>query len=276
LLRKRAADRAPARDPPGPAFELNMFKISLDTGRSLPYKLNMFKTAPTEKGEQTRTAIFESALSLFRERGFDSTTMRDVAAHAGVALGGAYYYFPSKEAIIQEYYGVVQAAHNRAVVQALATGKLDLRERLRFALQSKLDIVAQDRRLLGVIFRYSGEPDHPLSCLGPATAETRRESIEVFSRAIGGERLPKDLRELLPVALWALQMGLLLLFLYDESPHQRRTRRVLEGTLDLTMRLLSLAKFPMLKPIRGKVLDMLRDNDLLPAFEIAPSASIEM
>jgi|SRR5579862_5325361 len=227
----------------------------------------MFKTTATEKGEVTRKAIFESALALFRERGFDATTMRDVAAQAGVALGAAYYYFPSKEAIIQAYYGVVQAEHSRRVAEALAGGGMNLRQRLRYVLQTKFDILENDRRLLGVIFRYTGEPDHPLSCLGPATAGTRRESVEVFSRAVGDERLPKDLQLLLPVALWALHMGLLILFIYDESPGQKRTQRVLDGTLDLSMRLLALAKFPMWKPIRSKVLAMLRDNDLLPEFQ---------
>jgi AcrR family transcriptional regulator len=231
----------------------------------------MFKNAPTEKGEQTRTAIFECALQLFREKGFDATTMRDVAAQAGVALGGAYYYFPSKEAIIQAYYEVVQAEHDRRVLLALADKKLDLRARIQFAMQSKFDILKNDRKLLGVVFRYTGEPDHPLSCLSAGTAHIRRESIEIFSRAIGDEKLPKDLRQLLPVALWALQMGLLILFIYDTSPNQQRTRRLTDGALDLTVRLLSLAKFPMLKAIRTKALDLLRDNDLLPDFEIVPS-----
>ncbi len=233
----------------------------------------MFKNAPTGKGEQTRTAIFESALQLFREKGFDATTMRDVAAQAGVALGGAYYYFPSKEAIIQAYYEVVQAEHHRRVRLALADRKLDLKARIQLAMESKFDIVQNDRKLLGVVFRYTGEPDHPLSCLGAGTAQIRKESIELFSRAIGAEQLPKDLRQLLPIALWALQMGLLILFLYDDSTNQRRTRRLMEGALDLTVRLLSLAKFSVLKPIRSKVLNLLRDNDLLPDFEIVASQS---
>jgi AcrR family transcriptional regulator len=231
----------------------------------------MFKNAPTEKGEQTRTSIFECALQLFREKGFDATTMRDVAAQAGVALGGAYYYFPSKEAIVQAYYEVVQAEHNRRVRTALADHRLDLKARIQFAMQSKLDIVRNDRKLLGVVFRYTGEPDHPLSCLSTGTTHIRRESIEVFSRAIGEEKLPKDLRQLLPVALWALQMGLLILLIYDNSPNQQRTRRLMEGALDLTVRLLSLAKLSVLKPIRGKVINLLRENDLLPDFEIVAS-----
>ena len=61
----------------------------------------MFKSQPsTAKGEQTRTAIFETALELFRDRGFDRTTMQDIAVAAGVAKSAAYYYFPSKEAAL--------------------------------------------------------------------------------------------------------------------------------------------------------------------------------
>jgi len=59
-------------------------------------------------------------------------------------------------------------------------------------------------------------------------------------------------------------MGLLILFLYDKSPGQRRTRRLADGALDLTLKLLVLAKLPVLKPIRSKVLALLRDADLLP------------
>lgn len=230
---------------------------------------NIAAHADTDRGEHTRNAIFQGALKLFRGKGFEATTMREIAADAGVALGAAYYYFPSKEAIIQAYYEVVQAEHNRLVTEALLTQKTDLKERIQFALRSKLDIVQNDRKLLGVVFRYSGEPDHPLSCLGPATAKTRRESIEVFSRAIAEERLPKDLQKLLPIALWALQMGVLILFVYDDSPNQARTRKLVDGALDLTVRILTLAKNPLLKPIRNRVLNLLRDSDLLPDFEFA-------
>ena len=229
----------------------------------------MFKIAlPTEKGGLTRRSIFESALELFRDKGFEVTTMRDVAAKAGVALGAAYYYFPSKEAIIQSYYEVVQTEHTRRVRDALASRKMDLKQRIRLVMQSKLDILENDRKLLGVVFRYSGEPEHPLSCLGPATAKIRRESIEVFSLAIGEDRLRRDLQQLLPIALWALQMGILILFIYDESPDQKRTRKLVDGAVDLTIRFLSLAKNPLLRPIRNKVLSLLRETELLPDFEL--------
>jgi len=229
----------------------------------------MFKNVlSTGKGALTRRTIFDNALQLFRDNGLEATTMRDVAAKAGVALGAAYYYFPSKEAIIQSYYEIVQEEHTRRVRDALASRKMDLKQRIQLAMRSKLDIVENDRELLGLVFRYSGEPENPLSCLGPATAKIRRESIAVFSLAIGEERLPRDLRQLLPIALWALQMGFLILFIYDDSPNQERTRKLVDGALDLTMRFLSLAKNPLLRPIRNKVLSILREAELLPDFEL--------
>src|SRR5881398_3229743 len=58
----------------------------------------------TAKAEETRERILDAALTLFRERGFDETTMRDIAAAAGVATGAAYYYFRSKEELVMAFY----------------------------------------------------------------------------------------------------------------------------------------------------------------------------
>lgn len=226
--------------------------------------LAMVKKEPvTGKGEQTQRQIFESALELFREKGFDSTTMQEIASHAEVVKSAAYYYFPSKEAIIQAYYEVLQAEQERVCAEAFASG-MRLRARLGVAMHAKFDLVRNDRKLLGVVFRYTGEPNHPLSCLGRGTAEIRLRSTEIFKDAIVTEKLPKDLQELLPVALWALQMGLLVMFLYDSSQDQARTRRMADGALDLTVKLLSLAKLPVLKPLRTKILTLLREAELLP------------
>lgn len=225
----------------------------------------MFKSKlATDKGEKTRQHIFECALEVFREKGFDQTTMQDVALRADVAKSAAYYYFPSKEAIIHAYYEAVQSEQEAICAKVFETN-LRLKPRLASAMHSKFDLARNDRMLLGVVFRYTGEPDHPLSCLGRGTAEIRRRSIDVFRNAIARERLPKDLEELLPIALWSLQMGLLILFLYDNSPGQRRTRRLADGALDLALKLLTLVKLPVLKPVRGRILALLREADLLSA-----------
>src|SRR5213592_977805 len=178
----------------------------------------MFKEAagravPQRAGsEETRRQILETALALFRERGFEETTIRDIAGRAGLSLGAAYYYFRSKEAIVGAYYDYIQEEH-QARARAAFDNTGNFRERLRAALHTKIDILQDDRRLLRALFRYGGEPDHPLSWFGPATRDQRLCSIDVFAEALAGEKLPDDVREAAPTLLWTLHMGVLLYFL---------------------------------------------------------------
>ncbi len=223
----------------------------------------MFNVLTTRKhSAQTRSQILNAALGLFRERGLEAATMREVAKKAGVALGAAYYYFPSKDAIVQEYYDAVGDEHSARVQAAFQSGDLDLEGRLRAVFHLKLEILRGDRRLLGALFRYTGEPEHPLSAFGPATLTNRHKSIDVFRRGLAGEKLPDDLAEALPPMLWALHMLMLLYFLYDDSPEQARTHRLIDSSISLFVRLLTLARLPLLKPFRGGLSALLRDAGL--------------
>ena len=60
--------------------------------------------AKTAKAEQTRRHILDTALELFTSKGYDETTMRDIAAAADCSLGLAYRYFENKQALILELY----------------------------------------------------------------------------------------------------------------------------------------------------------------------------
>jgi AcrR family transcriptional regulator len=51
------------------------------------------------KGEVTRLAIEEAALALFMDQGYHATSMRQIADQAGLALGGIYNHFSSKDDI---------------------------------------------------------------------------------------------------------------------------------------------------------------------------------
>ena len=56
---------------------------------------------PSSKGERTSQAILEAAYLLFLEQGFHATSMRQIAKRAGLALGGIYNHFESKEQIFE-------------------------------------------------------------------------------------------------------------------------------------------------------------------------------
>ncbi len=54
---------------------------------------------PTTKGERTRAVLLDAAKRLFVSQGFHGTSMRAIADEAGLALGGIYNHFGSKEDI---------------------------------------------------------------------------------------------------------------------------------------------------------------------------------
>lgn len=228
-----------------------MFK----TGRALPQRAD---------SEQTRNLIFTTALRLFRDQGFDPTTMRDIAARAGMSLGSTYYYFPSKESIVAAYYDHVQDQHRQRALAAFAA-HTTLKERLRAAYHTKLDVMREDQGLLRALFRFGGDPGHPLSWFGPASRAERHASMQVFAAAVEGQRLPDDIQAAAPTLLWTLHMGVLLYFLYDSSDGFRKTRRLVDAAVDFVVDARRIATLPLMRPVRRRVFTILQDAGLLAA-----------
>jgi len=213
----------------------------------------------TPKAEETRERIVDAALALFRDKGFDETTMRDIASAAGVATGAAYYYFRSKEELVMAFYSRT-AEEARTLLPPAVERSKDLRKRLRAVLDVKFEQFAEHRRLLIAIVRIGIDPLHPLSPFGRETQPMREESIDTFRAAIDGSntKIPKDLHDDLPRLLWMYQMGLILFWMFDQSKDQRRTRLLVDGTLDLMIRLIQLGSLPLMGPLRKKLVGLLR------------------
>ncbi|MCX7572256.1 helix-turn-helix domain containing protein [Tumebacillus sp. DT12] len=60
-------------------------------------------TRRERKKRETRSKIFHTAMKLFQERGFDTTTIDMIAEMADVARGTVFLHFPSKEAILAHW-----------------------------------------------------------------------------------------------------------------------------------------------------------------------------
>jgi AcrR family transcriptional regulator len=209
------------------------------------------------KSEETRLRILDAALALFRERGFDAATMRDIAAQAGVATGAAYYYFSSKDAIVLAFYE--RATREMASQEEdVLTGSKDLRSRLAGILEIKLRYFEPSRRLLTALAGHV-DPAHPLSPFSQETREIRERDIAMFERAIAGSRqhIPKDLKAALPGLIWMYQMGLILYWIHDHSPGQRKTAALVEKSLRVVVRLIQLSALPLVRPLRRQVLELL-------------------
>lgn len=220
------------------------------------YAVIVIAAAPiASKGERTRERILDVALGLFRQHGYEATTMRMIAAAADVSLGNSYYYFPSKDHLVQAFY----AQMHTDLVEA-CRGTLDeqvgLRARLRLVMRARLDVLRPYHAVSGTLFRTASDPQSPLNPFSDASGPTRRASIDFLEAVIAGStaRLPRDVAPTLPHLLWLYELGLVLFWVHDRSTEQRRSYELVDDTTDAIVRLLSLANLPGLRTIRKRML----------------------
>ncbi|MDN4159749.1 TetR/AcrR family transcriptional regulator [Nocardioides abyssi] len=206
------------------------------------------------KAEQTRTAIAEAAMRLFRAEGYDRTTMRAIAREAGVSVGNAYYYFGSKEHLVQAFYDRMQVEHAAAAERVLAEERT-FEARLRGVLLAWLDVARPHHAFAGQFFRNAADPASPLSPFSPESAPAREASVAVFEQVVAGSdlKVAAGLRRELPELLWLAQMGVVLFWVYDTSPDQQRSRVLVERVVPVVDRLARLSRLPV---VRGVVDDV--------------------
>jgi AcrR family transcriptional regulator len=210
----------------------------------------------TAKSDETRARILAAAMDLFRRQGFEETTMREIATGAGVATGAAYYYFDSKDSIVLAFYDQ-SIQEMEPLLEAALAGTKDLKGRVGALLEVKFQYFEPNRRLLGTLAAHA-DPEHRLSPFSAQTLEMRQRDMKFFERALEGSRIKVsgDLGRHLPRILWMYQMGLILFWIYDRSEAQRRTRALVEKSLGIVVRLIKVSEFPLLRPVRRMVVDL--------------------
>lgn len=215
----------------------------------------MSEPAAPSKAEQTRTTIRDAAIRLFLRDGYDGTTMRAIAQEAGVSVGNAYYYFASKEHLIQAYYDGLQVQHAEAAAAVLERERA-FEPRLRGVLEAWLDVAASSHVFAGQFFKNAAEPTSPLSPFSPESAPAREASTDLYRRVVEGAdlKLAPALRRELPELLWLMQMGVVLFWVHDQSPDQARSRALVRRTTPLVEKLVRLSRLPGL---RGVVDDLI-------------------
>lgn len=211
------------------------------------------------KSEQTRQKVAAAALRMFREIGFEKTTMRGIAAEAGVSVGNAYYYFASKDDLVHELYIQVQAEHAALASEAL-DGTASLADRLKATLHAGLDVMAPYHRFGADFVATAIRPTSPVNPFSAGSTPAREASLDIFRNTVAGARpaVPKKLRGDLPELLWLCYMGITLFWVYDTSEGQRRTRKLVDGAAPLVARGLALARIPGVSKVLDDVLDLSR------------------
>jgi AcrR family transcriptional regulator len=211
------------------------------------------------KSDDTRAKITETAIGSFRERGYDQTTIRLIADEAGISVGNAYYYFPTKNHLVQELYLRVQGDHLERVHAAFGSST-DLAKRLEVALLCGLDATGPYHGSAPEFLAAAIAPTSAVSPFGPDAAAPRAMAIQVFQEVVDGSTnpLPADLKRQLPELLWLGYMGLTLFWVYDRSEGQARSRALARGASKLLGTVLPLARLPFARGPLNQLLDLVR------------------
>ena len=211
------------------------------------------------KAEQTRRTIIDAAMRQFEAKGYEKATMRAIADEAGVSIGNAYYYFSSKEHLVQAYYDRINADHAAAAEQAL-DATTSFADRLTGVLLAWVDVAEPYHQFAGKFFKTAAEPTSPLSPFSADSQATRLAAIELHRRVVDGSdlKLGKALRAELPELLWLAQMGVVLFWVHDTSDGQQRTRQLVRQAVPVIDRALRLTRLPGVRGLVDDVVGLVR------------------
>jgi AcrR family transcriptional regulator len=193
----------------------------------------------TALGETTRQKLYVTATRLIAERGYEQTTLRDVADAAGVSVGLLYRYFPNKRAVMLALYDEL-SLDQLARTNTMPGGAW--RDRFLFTLETSLSVLQPHRRTLSALIpvMISNEPD---GLFGSATAFSRHRVQRVFQDAVvGAKDAPRgELAPALGRLLYLMHLAVILWWLLDRSPNQRATTALIA----LTKQILPLASLAL-------------------------------
>ena len=167
------------------------------------------KDAPT-KGETTRLTIEDAAMELFMKNGYHATSMRQIAECAGLALGGIYNHFSSKEEIFE---GIIVDKHpyKKVLPLILEAQGATAEDFMKNAMKIILDELGREPYYLKLMMiefvEFNG--GHGAAMLKELTPRV----LPVFEQVI---KMRKDLRVTNPAMLMRSFLGLVISYYITE------------------------------------------------------------
>jgi len=201
----------------------------------------------TPQGAAAMDRLYATAMQLIAARGYEATTLRDIAKEAGVSVGLLYRYFPSKQAVVIALYDELSSEYARQA-REMPLGRW--RDRFIFALNTSLHVLKPHKVALRALTPVLvGDPEEGI--FSASTAFSRLRVQQVFEEAVvGSSDAPKQpLSEALGRLLYLVHLAVLLWWLLDKSSNQRATAALVSLTQQLlpsaalTLRVPSVRRF---------------------------------
>ena len=108
-----------------------------------------------QKKERQRREIVETALALFRERGYDETRVRDIAQSAGISDATFFNYFASKDLVLDELALAQVDLFTETIRYQLDRDDTSVPDRIRENMTAAAAAIAADREFQTVLYTRS-------------------------------------------------------------------------------------------------------------------------
>lgn len=211
----------------------------------------------TSQGAAARDRLYATAIRLIAARGYEATTLRDIAKDANVSVGLLYRYFPSKQAVVIALYDELSTDYARRAAE-LPQGKW--RERFLFALTTSLDVLRPHKVALRALTPVLvGDPEEGI--FAERTAFSRLRVQHVFERAVADatDAPGQPLAEALGRLLYMVHLTVLLWWLLDKSLNQRATAALVALTQQLLPSAALALRVPPVRRFVVAVDELIRD-----------------
>lgn len=126
--------------------------------------------------EQTRQQIIMSALKLFSEKGYASTSVSAIAKAAGISKGLIYHYFSSKEEVLKGIFNMMLEEGDR--IMEGWDGKTAA-EKLRYSINESVQFIKQQTQIMRFMLSLALQPD-VINDLEEMMEQEKQRSMEKY------------------------------------------------------------------------------------------------
>jgi AcrR family transcriptional regulator len=176
---------------------------------------------PTAQGTAARDRLYTKATQMIAARGYEATTLRDIAKEAGVSVGLLYRYFPSKQAVVIALYDELSSEYAK---QAGGMPPGRWRDRFLFALKTSLDVLEPHQMALRALTPVMvADPEEGI--FSASTAFSRLRVQRVFEQVVteSSDAPKQPIAKALGRLLYLVHLAVLLWWLLDKSSNRRAT-----------------------------------------------------